>query len=321
MQTLVTGGAGFIGSHLVDLLIAKGHDVVVIDNLSSGTLDNLAQHESATNLTFIEDELLTMDIDDVVAQYQPEVIFHLAAQIDVRRSVEDPIRDAQLNISATIRLAEAARKAGVRKIVHTSSGGSIYGLPEDLPVSEETPLDPHCPYAASKVSGEYYLNTFRHLYGVDCSFIAPANVYGPRQNPHGEAGVVAIFSEALLSGRPTKIFGGGTNTRDYVYVGDLVRAFYAASGERGSGMRFNIGTSIETTDRNLHSLVAEVVGAPDTPEDLPARLGDLPRSALSYARAKHVLDWEPQVTLREGIELTVGYFRSRHRAQLSHQFS
>lgn len=321
MQTLVTGGAGFIGSHLVDLLIAKGHDVVVIDNLSSGALDNLAQHENATNLTFIEDDLLTMDIDDIVAQYQPEVIFHLAAQIDVRRSVEDPIRDAQLNISATIRLAEAARKAGVRKIVHTSSGGSIYGLPKDLPVSEETPLDPHCPYAASKVSGEYYLNTFRHLYGVDCSFIAPANVYGPRQNPHGEAGVVAIFSEALLTGRPTKIFGGGTNTRDYVYVGDLVRAFYAASGERGSGMRFNIGTSIETTDRNLHTLVAEVAGAPDTPEDVPARLGDLPRSALAYARAKHVLDWEPQVTLREGIELTVGYFRSLHRAQLSHQVS
>lgn len=237
------------------------------------------------------------------------MIFHLAAQIDVRKSVEDPLLDARTNILATINLAEAARKAGVRKIVHTSSGGSIYGTPSEFPVDESFPVDPHSPYAASKLAGEQYLGTYRHLYGMQASFIAPANVYGPRQNPHGEAGVVAIFSENLLHGNPTKIFGGGTNTRDYVYVGDVARAFVLAAGERGDGMRFNIGTAIETSDRELHSLVARHAGAPDTPENFPPRLGDVPRSALSYRRAKEVLGWEPTVALDEGVGRTVDYFR------------
>ena len=310
MRTIVTGGAGFIGSHLVDLLVSEGHEVLVIDDLSSGRRENLAQHDDSQQVTLIVAELLTMDIDKVVGDFRPEVIFHLAAQIDVRKSVEDPIHDAELNILATIRLAEAARAAGVRKIIHTSSGGSIYGLPETFPVTEDTPVDPHSFYAASKTTGEIYLNTFRHLYSLDCSFIAPANVYGPRQNPHGEAGVVAIFSQALLDGKPTKIFGGGTNTRDYVYVGDLVRAFYAASGIEGSGMRFNIGTSVETSDRELHSMVAAEAGAADAPSDEPARLGDLPRSSLSFERARTVLGWTPQVDLKEGIARTVEYFRT-----------
>ena len=190
MKTLVTGGAGFIGSNLVDLLLSEGHQVAVIDNLSRGKRENLAH----ANVDFFEADILSADLDALIGQIQPEVIFHLAAQIDVRESVADPIHDAETNILATIRLAEAARRHNVRKIVFTSSGGSIYGEPDTFPVTEEFPVDPHSPYAASKVSGETYLNTFRHLYGLECSHIAPANVYGPRQAPHGEAGVVAIFS-------------------------------------------------------------------------------------------------------------------------------
>lgn len=314
MKTLITGGAGFIGSHLVDLLLAEGHVVVVIDDLSSGRLENLddafATH-GHEKLTFIEGDLLDLDLDATLAAHQPEVIFHLAAQIDVRKSVADPIHDAELNILATIRLAEAARTNGVRKIVHTSSGGSIYGEPTEFPVAETTPVDPHSQYATSKVCGEIYLNTYRHLYGLECTFIAPANVYGPRQNPHGEAGVVAIFAGALLEGKPTKVFGGGNNTRDYVYVGDVARAFYLASGADGNGERFNVGTAVETSDRELHSFVAAAVGAPDNPEDAPARLGDLPRSALWYAKAEKMLGWTPQVTIEDGVKRTVEFFRER----------
>ena len=182
--------------------------------------------------------------------------------------------------------------------------------PEDFPVTEDVPVDPHAPYAASKYAGEVYLNTFRHLYGLDCSHIAPANVYGPRQDPHGEAGVVAIFSQRLLAGEPTKVFGDGGNTRDYVFVGDVVRAFYLASGEKGSGMRFNIGTSVETSDRQLHTLVANAAGATDDPEYAPARLGDVPRSALSYERARAVLGWEPLTSIEDGVAQTVEYFRN-----------
>ncbi len=309
MRTVVTGGAGFIGSHLVDLLISNGHEVVVIDNLSRGRVENLRDAEATGKLTFVEADLLDVDFNEFLAEHTPEVIFHLAAQIDVRASVADPLHDAETNILSTIRIADAARQHGVRKVVFTSSGGSIYGEPSEFPVGEDIPVDPHSPYAASKVSGEIYLNTYRHLYGLDCSHIAPANVYGPRQDPHGEAGVVAIFSQRLLAGGPTRVFGDGGNTRDYVYVGDVVRAFYLASGEIGGGMRFNIGTSVETSDRQLHTLVAEAAGAQDNPEYAPARLGDVPRSALSFARAKEVLGWEPEVDIKQGVANTVEYFR------------
>lgn len=309
MRTLVTGGAGFIGSHLTDLLIDEGHSVVVVDDLSHGKEENLSRARETGQLTFIQADIRTIDFEELFAEHTPEVVFHLAAQIDVRKSVADPVADAELNILPVIRLADAARKSGVRKIVHTSSGGAIYGEPFQLPVGEDTVPDPYSPYAASKYAGEIYLNTFRHLYGLECSHIAPANVYGPRQDPHGEAGVVAIFSQALLAGQPTKVFGRGDNTRDYIFVGDVVRAFYLAAGDKGGGMRFNVGTSVETSDRQLHSLVAEAAGVPDEPEHAPARLGDLPRSALSYQRARDVLGWEPQVSVAEGVARTVDYFR------------
>jgi len=309
MRTLVTGPAGFIGSTLVDRLLADGHSVVGVDDLSSGRIANLEKAHQHPDFEFAKANIVEADLIGLLAESQPEVVFHLAAQIDVRQSVADPQFDASVNVVGTVRLAEAARRAGVRKIVHTSSGGSIYGTPPTYPTSEAVPTDPASPYAAGKVAGEVYLNTFRHLYGLECSHIAPANVYGPRQDPHGEAGVVAIFAQALLSGNPTKVFGDGSNTRDYVFVDDVVDAFVKASGQAGGGQRFNVGTGVETSDRQLHSAVAAAVGAPDDPEFHPPRLGDLKRSCLDISRAEQVLGWRPQVMLDDGVAQTVAFFR------------
>jgi len=313
MRALVTGAAGFIGSTLVDRLIGDGHSVVGVDNFASGRATNIEHLSANPDFSFVEADIVTADLDTILEEYGPEVVFHLAAQIDVRKSVANPQFDTSVNVVGTVRLAEAARKAGVRKIVHTSSGGSIYGVPSTFPTSEQVPTDPHSPYAAGKVAGEIYLNTFRHLYGVDCSHIAPANVYGPRQDPHGEAGVVAIFAQALLDGKPTKVFGDGSNTRDYVFVDDVVDAFVRASGEAGGGLRFNTGTGIETSDRGLHTVVAEAAGAPDDPEFAPPRLGDLQRSCLDIRRAEQELGWRPQVPLAEGVRRTVEYFAAGRR--------
>ena len=310
MRALVTGAAGFIGSTLVDRLLADGHAVVGLDNFATGRATNLEHLADDPALFFVEADIVTADLLAILDEHRPEVVFHLAAQIDVRNSVADPQFDASVNVIGTVRLAEAARRTGVRKVVHTSSGGSIYGTPTEFPTSETVPTDPASPYAAGKVAGEIYLNTFRNLYGLDCSHIAPANVYGPRQDPHGEAGVVAIFCQALLSGKPTKVFGDGTNTRDYVFVDDVVDAFVKASGDVGGGRRFNIGTGVETSDRQLHSAVAAAVGAPDDPEFHPPRLGDLRRSCLDNGLAGKVLGWRPQVQLDDGVRRTVAYFRN-----------
>jgi UDP-glucose 4-epimerase len=314
VRALVTGAAGFIGSTLVDRLLADGHSVVGLDNFATGRAGNLEHLADSREFFFVQADIVTADLHAILDQYRPEVVLHLAAQIDVRHSVADPQFDASVNVIGTIRLAEAARCAQVRKIVHTSSGGSIYGTPSTYPTSETAPTDPVSPYAAGKVAGEIYLNAFRHLYGLECSHIAPANVYGPRQDPHGEAGVVAIFAQALLSGKPTKIFGDGSNTRDYVYVDDVVDAFVRASGTAGGGQRFNIGTGVETSDRQLHSAVAAAVGAPDEPEFDPPRLGDLRRSCLDIGLAERVLGWRPRVQLADGVHRTVEYFRRAQSA-------
>ena len=309
MRALVTGAAGFIGSTLVDRLIADGHTVIGVDDLSSGRMGNLDRARSNDTFAFVEADIVNADLIGLLAEAKPEVVYHLAAQIDVRRSVSDPQFDATVNVVGTVRVAEAARLAGVRKVVHTSSGGSVYGAPRNYPTSETAPTDPASPYAASKIAGEIYLNTFRNLHGMDCSHIAPSNVYGPRQDPHGEAGVVAIFVKALLAGQPTVVFGDGSNTRDYVFVDDVVDAFVRASGSPGSGQRFNIGTGVETSDRKLHSVVAGVIGAPDEPQSAPARLGDLKRSCLDARKAEMVLSWRAAVRLEDGVCRTVEYFR------------
>jgi UDP-glucose 4-epimerase len=310
MRALVTGAAGFIGSTLVDRLLTDGHTVTGIDDLSSGRVANLEGARTRGAFEFVEADIVSADLIGLLAEAKPEVVYHLAAQIDVRRSVSDPQFDATVNVVGTVRVAEAARLAGVRKVVHTSSGGSVYGVPRNYPTSETEPTDPASPYAASKVAGEIYLNTFRNLHGMDCSHIAPSNVYGPRQDPHGEAGVVAIFVKALLAGEPTVVFGDGSNTRDYVFVDDIVDAFIRASGSSGSGQRFNIGTGVETSDRKLHSVVAGVIGAPDEPQFAPARLGDLKRSCLDARKAEMVLSWRAAVHLKDGVRRTVEYFRA-----------
>lgn len=308
MRAVVTGGAGFIGSTLVDRLQSEGAQVLVVDKLLRG--DKNLTGARARGAELMEADIVDGDLVGAFEEFKPEVVFHLAAQIDVRISVSDPVADAQSNVVGTVRVAEAARRCGARKVVFTSSGGSIYGTPEQLPVSEAVPVDPMSPYAASKVAGETYLGMYRNLYGLDCSHIAPANVYGPRQDPHGEAGVVAIFARALLTGGRTYLFGDGGNTRDYVYVEDVVDAFVRASGEDGSGMRFNVGTGVQTSDRRLHSLVAAAVGAPDVPEIKPARLGDVRASALDASRAQAELGWVPRVDITEGVRRTVEFFRA-----------
>lgn len=313
MRTLVTGAAGFIGSTLVDRLLADGHSVVGLDDLSTGRAENLSGADNNDNFEFVKADIVDADLLALFKDIRPEVIFHLAAQISVKRSVDDPQLDSTVNVVGVVRLAEAARQSGVRKVVHTSSGGSVYGTPPSYPTSEETPTDPASPYAASKVAGEVYFNMFRNLYDLDCSHIAPANVYGPRQDPHGEAGVVAIFAQALLAGRPTKIFGDGSDTRDYVYVDDVVDAFVKASGSAGGGQRFNVGTGVETSTRAMHTAIAAAVGAADDPEIHPPRLGDLRRSRLDITRAREVLGWQPQVDLAAGIPRTVEFFRSNSR--------
>jgi UDP-glucose 4-epimerase len=309
VRALVTGAAGFIGSTLVDRLRADRHTVVGLDNFATGRATNLEHLTDDPEFFFVEADIVSADLAAILHEHQPEVVFHLAAQIDVRHSVADPAFDASVNVVGTVRLAEAARGAGVRKIVHTSSGGSIYGTPPRYPTSEDTATDPASPYAAGKVAGEIYLNAFRHLYGLECTHIAPANVYGPRQDPHGEAGVVAIFAQALLSGRPTKVFGDGSHTRDYVFVDDVVDAFVKACGSVGGGQRFNIATGVETSDRQLHTALAAAAGAPDDPQFAPPRLGDLQRSCLDIGQADHALGWRPQIQLDEGLRRTVGYFR------------
>jgi UDP-glucose 4-epimerase len=309
MRTLVTGAAGFIGSTLVDRLLADGHTVVGVDDLSSGRSENIVAAERSADFEFAKADIVNADLIGLLTDTRPEVVFHLAAQISVKLSVDDPQFDSTVNVVGTVRLAEAARRAGVRKIVHTSSGGSIYGTPPVYPTSEDVPTDPSSPYAASKVAGEVYLNMYRNLYGLECSHIAPGNVYGPRQDPHGEAGVVAIFSRALLAGKPTKIFGDGTDTRDYVFVDDVVDAYVKSSGEAGDGQRFNIATGTETSTRQLHSIIAKAADAPDEPDFHPPRLGDLRRSCLDISRAERVLGWQPKVGIDEGVARTVDFFR------------
>jgi UDP-glucose 4-epimerase len=315
---MVTGGAGFIGSTLVDRLLLAGDEVVAVDDLRRGRRENLVAAQASGRFELIELDVTSPELTEVVADVAPEVIFHLAGQVDVRLSVADPLLDVRQNVIGTVNLAEAARRAAVRKILFASSGGSIYGTPDRLPVDESAAINPRSPYAAGKVAGEVYLNSYRQLYGLDCTHLALANVYGPRQDPGGEAGLVAILAVRLLAGQPTTVFGDGANTRDYVFVDDVVEAFVAASGETGGGRRFNIGTGVQTSDSELHSLVAKCVGVADMPDLAPARLGDLRASALDASAARRELRWRPEVGLAEGVRRTVDCFRAGSGAGVGH---
>ncbi|MBO3746486.1 NAD-dependent epimerase/dehydratase family protein [Streptosporangiaceae bacterium NEAU-GS5] len=302
MRIAVTGGAGFIGSHLVDRLLGDGHEVVVVDDLSTGATRN---RDAETHVMDVRDP----ELADLFTVFRPEAVCHLAAQISVRGSVADPRRDARINVEGTVNVLESARLAGVRKVVYASSV-AVYGRPATIPVPGDAATDPRSPYAASKLSGELYLTTFRALYGVEYTTLVLSNVFGPRQSPAGEAGVVAIFTDALLSGKPTVLYGDGAQTRDYVYVDDVVDGF-ARACTRGDGGRFNLGTGVQTTDRELHSLVAAAADAPDEPGLAPARLGDLPAMAVDPRPAYEGLGWEPRTDLAAALKATVEWTRRK----------
>jgi UDP-glucose 4-epimerase len=312
MRTLVTGGAGFIGSTLVDRLLAEGHHVVVLDDFSSGRHENVADATEAhgERLEVLELDLRDPTSQEAMAAAAPEVVFHLAAQADVRVSVADPLLDAEINVLGTLRVLEAARAAGARRVVFASSGGTIYGEPEPsvLPVDETHPQRPVSPYGVSKKVGGDYLVAYGALHGLESVALALANVYGPRQDPHGEAGVVAIFAGRLLSGQPCTIFGTGAQTRDYVYVDDVVDAFVRAA-ERGSGV-VNIGTGIETDVNALYASMARAAGVEAEATYAPARLGELDRIALATDRAASELGWAPAVDLDDGTRRVLDWFRA-----------
>ena len=313
---LVTGGAGFIGSNLVDRLLAEDRRVIVVDDLSTGSLGNLdtARRTGEGRLEFQRLDIRKSTLDAVVERHRPEVILHLAAQINVRVSVEDPIDDAMTNIIGTINVLEAARKHGVRKVVLATSGGCIYGEPtlEELPVDELNPGHPHSPYGASKVAAEEYLRMYRALYGVEWTSLALSNVYGPRQDPSGEAGVVAIFTENMLEGKPCMVFGDGEQSRDFVFVDDVVHAFVLAM-DRGDGERFNIGTGQRTSVNQLFRALAAATEYEREPVYAPERPGELRHNAIDARKATQQLGWKPWTTLEEGLAATLKWAGGERR--------
>lgn len=314
MRALVTGGAGFIGSNLVDRLLVEGHAVDVIDDLSRGKLANLAYARADRDheFSFHQMDICDPAVVELIERRRPDVVFHLAAQIDVRVSVADPALDARINVIGAINVFEGARRSGSRKVVFASSGGTIYGDvdPDDLPVTEAHPQHPVAPYGVSKKVATDYLYAYRELHQMEYTSLALANVYGPRQDPHGEAGVVAIFAGRLLDGETCTIFGDGSQTRDYVYVDDVVDAFVRAA-ERGSGLLCNIGTGVETSVLDLYSIMAANAGVGAAANHAPARTGELQRSCVDATRAKIHLGWEPFTDLPTGTAAVLDFFRNQ----------
>jgi UDP-glucose 4-epimerase len=325
VKTLVTGAAGFIGSHLVDRLLAEGEEVLAIDNLSSGSLANLADARRTPmgKLTFQRVDITSTALADVIKRNKPDVIFHLAAQVDVRKSVADPLHDAMVNVIGTLNILHAADSAGVGKVVFTSSGGCIYGEPDEsrLPVSEDQVFIPEAlpesPYGVSKKVVLDYLRYFNTVKGLDYTALALANVYGPRQEPASEVGlegqVVAIFSRKMLAGRPCTIYGDGTQTRDFVYVDDVVSAFLA-SRDRGSAELINVGSGVELSVNELYAKLAELTGSRFEAVYGAARPGELNRIVVDNSKAAEVLGWSPTTPLDDGLKQTVAYFRANPKA-------
>ncbi|HUO48269.1 MAG TPA: GDP-mannose 4,6-dehydratase [Acidimicrobiales bacterium] len=313
MRTMVTGGAGFIGSTLVDRLLAEGHSVDVVDDLSTGSLANLAEARasSSKSLTFHQIDVCSAELVELVTHRRPEVIFHLAAQADVRVSVQRPVFDAEVNILGTLRVLEGARAAATARVVFAASGGTLYGEVDDseLPVREATPHRPLSPYGVSKKAAIDYLVAYRELHAIEFCALALGNVYGPRQNPHGEAGVVAIFAARLLAGEPVTVYGDGGQTRDFVYVDDVVDAFVRAA-TRGGGLVLNIGTGQEVTVNELARVMGEAAGVSAAPVYAPARPGELRRSVLDPERAGIHLGWRSWTALEDGIAAVLDSVRA-----------
>jgi UDP-glucose 4-epimerase len=307
MRALVTGGAGFIGSHVVDALVEGGEEVTVIDDLSTGRRENL---EQAADAALHELDIRDAEaVADVVARVQPEVVYHLAAQIDVRKSVADPAFDASVNVIGTINLLRASLDAGVRRFVNTSSGGAIYGENEQIPASEAHPVRSMAPYGHSKFCAEGYADLYTRLHGLSTVSLRYGNVYGPRQDPLGEAGVIAIFCGLLLEGGNPTVFGDGLQTRDYVYVGDVVDANLKAAASDPEGP-FNIGCEVETSVLDLVAALAPEASGDFEPQFAPERPGEVQRSTLDCSRAHEELGWKARVPLEKGLELTLASLRN-----------
>ena len=303
MRILVTGGAGFIGSHIVDAFVAAGHQVAVVDNLNTGKLANL-NPAAAFYQVDIRD---AAGLNRVFEQVQPEVISHQAALADVRGSLREPDAYADVNIIGSIRLLEMARQHGVRKVIYASTGGAVYGEPEYVPVREDHAVNPLDPYGASKHTVEHYLFIYRHNYGLDYASLRYPNVYGPRQDPHGEAGVVAIFTGKMLSGQPCTINGDGSQQRDFVFVGDVARANLLAA-TNGSGI-YNVGSGVGTDVNTIFAGLKQAAGYAQDALYGPGKLGEVYKIYLDASKAKHELGWESTVSVVDGLFRTVDYFR------------
>ena len=308
MKALVTGGAGFIGSHVVDALVERGDDVTVLDDLSTGKRENLSGPGAAAEL--VEADIRdSRGMRDVIDRVRPHVVFHLAAQIDVRKSTADPAWDAGINVLGTINLLQASLEAGVDRFVNTSTGGAIYGegAGRPLPLDEQAECRPDAPYGQSKYAAEGYLSLYGRLYGLSSVALRLGNVFGSRQDPLGEAGVVAIFCGALLAGGTPRVFGDGHQTRDYVYVGDVVDAFLAGAESEARGT-FNVGTGVETSVLELGRLLAGAIDREFDPEMAPPRPGVVQRIAIDSALAANELGWRPRTTLEQGLRATAASF-------------
>lgn len=303
----MTGAAGFIGSHLVDRLIADGYSVTGIDDLSSGKLDNLPSGFDLRKM-----DIRDLEVQTVVAELRPDIVFHLAAQISVSISAREPQLDADVNIGGALNLFEGIRAVGdkVTKIVYVTSGGTAYGDPEIIPADESTPVRPLSPYGASKLAVETYLPIYEKLCDLQYSIIRLANVYGPRQDPHGEAGVVAIFAKAMLAGKPLTVFGDGNDERDYIYVQDVVDAISRAAEGTLPGP-FNVGTGIGTSTNRIFEVIAQHCGHTEVASHGPDRPGDINRISLDPSKAKRELGWVPQISLEDGLKTTVDWFKQQ----------
>jgi UDP-glucose 4-epimerase len=302
MRVLLTGGAGFIGSHVADHLLARGHEVAIVDDLSSGKRDNVPE-----GARFYELDIRT-GCAEVFRDFEPEALCHQAAQMDVRRSVREPDFDASVNVLGTIRLLENCIDTEVRKVVFASTGGAVYGEQREYPATEEHPQYPISPYGVSKLAGERYMHYYHVQYGLPYMALRYANVYGPRQDPHGEAGVVAIFCGNLAAGTASTINGSGEQTRDYVYVEDVARANVLALESGAPPGAYNIGTGVETSVNGLYELLANVSGKDLLPEYGPAKPGEQLRSCVDPSKSEELLKWRPEIGLKGGLEETLRFF-------------
>ena len=300
---LVTGGAGFIGSHMVDRLLELDYKVVVMDNLSTGKIKNLN-----SGAVFHHTDLTQPAMAEIIQREQPDLVFHMAAQTSVTQSTKDPIGDANANVLGTLRVLEASRRVGVEKIIYSCTGGALYGDPETIPCPDDAAIAPVSPYGMSKWVAEQYLAFYFRQYRLNFTSLRYGNVFGPRQDPNGEAGVVAVFSLAMLEGKQPQIFGDGTQERDFVSVFDVVDANIAAIG-RGDGMAMNIATGEVTSVNRIFQMLRSITGYKWGPLHAPQRTGEVYRIALDWSRAARELNWSPKINLEDGLEMTVDYFR------------